>query len=307
MFGAGRTAGQDVRMSVQPIVLVWRRQSMWSQASDRLKRRIGRSRLVALLLTIMGAVFGTVSAEVIADSVVPGRILAACAAVVLALASFAARAAPPSLVRDWTRARSTSEALKSDVYTYLSRTGAFRIDDRDDVVLRRLDDLSRSVGDLVRHTTGIESADRPLPDVYDVGTYFATRVEGQITGYYRPKALLMAARVRLARRLELSLGVLATVFGGVVAVVPAIGLSAWIGVLTTIATAIAAHAGSSRYEYQQIEFTRTADELERLSADYAAVGQRRLSDDEFVLACERAISIQNEGWMAKLGNEDSEG
>jgi hypothetical protein len=70
--------------------------------------------------------------------------------------------------------------------------------------------------------------------------------------------------VRTTRRLEVGIGAVAAVFGAVVAVFPAIGISAWIGVLTTVATAIAAHAGAARYAYQQIEFPRTADELERL-------------------------------------------
>lgn len=295
-------------MDVEPVMLVWRRQNVWSRASNRLKARISRSRLIALVLAIAGAVLGTASAEVIDTSPAAGRILAACAAVSLALATLAAGTGTPSAVRDWTRARSISEALKSDVYCYLSRTGPFRGedgDDRADLALRRLDELIRSAGDLVRHTTGVQPVDRPLPSVRDVDSYVAVRVEGQISDYYRPKALRMAARVTLTRRVELGLGALGAVFGAVVAVYPAVGLSAWIGVLTTIATAIAAHAAAARYEFQQIEFTRTADELERLSAGRAASAERRLNDDEFVLACERVISIQNEGWMAKLSTDDS--
>jgi len=246
-------------------------------------------------------VLGTASAQLISEHVVSGRILAAGASVVLALASFAVRGAAPAVVRDWTRARSVAEALKSDVYSYLSGTGPFRGENRDDVALRRLEDVVDSVGDLVKYTTGVEPARRPIPAVHDVETYLAVRVEGQLAGYYRPKARHMATRVRIARRLEMGLGAVAAVFGAVVAVFPTVGVSAWIGVLTTIAAAISAHASMSRYEYQQIEFTRTAGELERLSARRAGAGTGQLSDDEFVLACERVISIQNEGWMAKLG------
>ncbi|MBB4906265.1 DUF4231 domain-containing protein [Actinophytocola algeriensis] len=290
-------------MSVQPIMLVWRRQSAWSQASDRLKRQISRSRVVALALAIVGAVLGTAAAEMIKEHVLPGRIVAAAAAVALALASIAVRVTSPSVVRDWTRARSMAEALKSDAYCYLSRTGPFVGDDRDEVALRRLDELGELAGDLVRYITGIEPAERPLPDVHDVDTYVSVRVEGQITGYYRPRARLMAGRVRLARRLEMGLGIMAAAFGAVVAIFPTMGLSAWIGVLTTVATAIAAHASGSRFEYQQIEFTRTAEELERLSAGYTAADKEQLDADEFVQACEQVISIQNESWMVRLSTE----
>jgi hypothetical protein len=202
--------------------------------------------------------------------------------------------------------RSVSEDIKADVYCHLAGVSPFQTGDRDQIALQRLDELSRNAGDLVKYTTGIAPADRALPPVRDVDTYAEVRVAHQISGYYQPKAREMAQKVRLARMLELTFTAVGAVAAAVVAVVPSADLSAWIGVLTTITAAIAAHASASRYEYQQIEFTRTADELERLTARRAVGGTGQLDDEQFVLACERVISIQNEGWMAKLGTDDQE-
>jgi hypothetical protein len=283
------------------IALLWQRQSVWSQAANRLKAKITRARTTALLLIIVGAVLGTASAQAQGTA---GRGLAAGAAVALALASFASRSSSPTAVRDWTRARSVSEAIKADVYTYLSGVRPFNGADREEVALRQFDNLTRRVHDIIKHTTGLTPIDRPLPAVQDVNTYVELRVAPQVSGYYRPKAREMAGKVQLAHALEVTLSAIAAALAAVVAVLPSAGLSAWIGVLTTVATAVAAHTGASRYEYQQVEFTRTADELERLTAFRTAGGYQ--DDQEFVLACERIISIQNEGWMAKLGTDDTD-
>ncbi|ONI77975.1 hypothetical protein ALI144C_31750 [Actinosynnema sp. ALI-1.44] len=293
-------------LSATAVTLLWQRQNIWSQSADRLKARITRSRVAALLLIMAGAVLGTASSQVLDQQTTVGRVLAACAAVVLALASFASLGSSPQVVRDWTRARSVSEGIKADVYCYLAGVTPFHNEDRDRVALERLDALTADTADIVKHTTGTDSVDRPLPRVRDVDTYAEVRVAHQITGYYRPKAREMARRVRFARLLEVTVSAVGAALAAAVVVFPSASTSAWIGILTTLATAVAAHAGAARYEYQQIEFTRTADELERLATHRAATGASQMGDDQFVLACERVISIQNEGWMAKLSATDQE-
>ncbi|MET9002196.1 DUF4231 domain-containing protein [Amycolatopsis sp. NPDC004169] len=289
-------------MTDPTVNLLWRRQSVWSQAADRLKARLGRSRTTALVLTITGAVLGTTSAELIGAAALAGRILAACSCVALALASYVIAATGPQVARNWTRARSVSEALKADVYCYLAGAGPFRDEDRETTGQQRLEELSGSAGDLLKHIADIEPIVRELPRVSDVNSYAKERVRAQLETYYRPKARKLAGCVRWGRRIEVGLGALAAALGAVVAVFPAATVSAWIGVVTTVATAIAAHVSAARYEHQQIEFTRTADELERLLARRS--GADKLDDDAFVQACERVISIENEGWMAKLGIDD---
>ncbi|MFG1645512.1 DUF4231 domain-containing protein [Amycolatopsis sp. NPDC049252] len=289
-------------MTDPTVTLLWRRQSVWSQAAGQLKARVSRARTTALTLTITGAVLGTASAELLEAAAVPGRVLAACSCIALALASYVIAGAGPQVVRDWTRARSVSEALKADVYCYLAGAGAYRDGNREAIGQRRLEELTSSAGDLLKHVAGIEPVRRQLPLVNGTDSYAEERVLSQLETYYRPKARKMAERVRWGRRFEVGLGAFAAALGAIVAVFPATAVSAWIGVVTTVATAIAAHVSAARYEHQQIEFTRTADELERLLARRSSANG--LDDDAFVQACERVISIENEGWMAKLGIDE---
>ncbi len=89
------------------------------------------------------------------------------------------------------------------------------------------------------------------------------------------------------------------VLGALAARFPGWGLGAWIAVVTTVIAAVGAHAAAARYDYQLVEYLRTAQELTRLRRATAyATSDAELGD--LVVQCERVISIQDEGWMAKL-------
>jgi hypothetical protein len=199
--------------------------------------------------------------------------------------------------------RSVSESLKADVYRYLAGAVPFRAADRDAVLLRRLDERMADAGDLVKHTTAIEPLSRDLPPVSDVPTYLAHRLEAQLTGYYRPAARRMARRAALIRRLAATLSGTAAALTAVVGLVGGAGLTTWIGVVTTVTTALTGYGAAQRYEYQQLEYARTANQLERLRAGRLS-GQSQADDDAFVTNSERVISISNEGWMAMVTEED---
>jgi hypothetical protein len=284
------------------VVYLWQRQSVWSQTANRIKAGISRARLVTLALTIAGAVLGTAASQAIGSHPTLGRLFAAAAAVALVLVPIVGRGASRETVQDWTRARSVSEALKGEVHTYLAGVEPFGGEDRDALLLRRFEKLMGAVGDLIKHCSGISAKAREIPAVRDVASYVTVRVRGQIDDYYSPGARRMGARSTLLKRGETTLAAVAAVLAAAVGIFPSEALAAWIAVLTTLAAALAAHAAAGRYEYQQIEFARTADELERLLAWRTTTGAS--GDDEFVAACERIISIQNEGWMAALTTED---
>ena len=151
--------------------------------------------------------------------------------------------------------------------------------------------------------TTIEPVVRDLPLVCDVGSYLTHRVDAQISGYYRPAARRMATRGARIRWLTVALSGTAAALTAVVGVVGGSALTAWIGVVTTVTTALTGYGAAQRYEYQQLEFTRTANQLERLRT--GRLGERsQLDDDAFVSECERIISISNEGWMAKVADEN---
>jgi hypothetical protein len=190
--------------------------------------------------------------------------------------------------------------MKADLYTFLAGVAPFRGVDADRVLLDRMERLLVDAAGMAKYVAGIDPVQRPLPAVHDVGSYITVRLAEQIAGYYRPKARQMRQRASVIRRLELGIGVVGAALAVLTAVFQIREASAWVGVATTITAALTAHAAAARYEYQQLEYTRTADELDRLRllrADNAL-------DDKFVAACEHVISIQNEGWMAKLTMDD---
>jgi hypothetical protein len=283
------------------LTMLWDRQSVWSTTANRLKRNVVRSRLAGLILTTTGAILGTMSAWFDEDLARLGQANAIAAAVALALASLAGPGMSRRAIENWVRARSVAEAIKTEVYTYLAGVHPFRGEDRTELLLHRCDALVDLASDLSKHTSMITPRARALPDVAGVASYADVRVRDQISGYYRPRAKKMAVHARRLRWIEHALAVASALLAAAAGWPDHPGWPAsWIGVLTTMSTAVAAHVGASRYEHQQIEFTRTADQLERLLAWQALGPDDPAAADEFVAACERTISIQNEGWMATM-------
>jgi hypothetical protein len=71
------------------------------------------------------------------------------------------------------------------------------------------------------------------------------------------------------------------------------GLAAWVPVVTTIATSVTA----ARYDHLVIEYLRTAQRLQHLRQDHLA--NPASNPAAFIDACEAAISVENQGWMAR--------
>lgn len=289
----------------EALIQVWRDQSVWSRAANQLRRGIGRARQRALGFAIAGALLSAASTQVADRHAGATMALAFLSAAVLGLAPLLGQTPATSTVRDWTRTRAVSEALKAELYTYLAGVAPFRGEGRTRLLLDRTNQVIADAADLTRHIAGVRAADRPLPEVHDVESFIAVRIEGQINGYYRPRAADMRRRLARLRLATTVLTAIAAVLAALGGFLPAERVSAWVGVATTIGAAIAAHAAAERYEFQQVEFTRTVDQLEYLRSRYLVGPRSEATADTFVAECERVISIQNEGWMAKLGSGDS--
>ncbi|WP_088961854.1 DUF4231 domain-containing protein [Micromonospora purpureochromogenes] len=286
------------------VTMVWQRQSVWSHAAAAEKRRVVRARRTVAGLTIGAAVAGSLATQLGESHRTASRALAILAAAALLLVPVAARWTSRDTVHAWTRLRSVSEALKADVHRYLAGVAPFAGADRDRVLLRRADTLLDDSGDLVGRTVGRAPVARPLPDIHDVPSYLTARVRGQVTGYYTPMARRMArlaARVRWAATAVTVASALLAATVGVLG--DGLGLTAWLGVAATVTTALVGYGAAEQYEAQQIEFARTADQLTRLCVT-RETGHGWTDDDAFVAEAERIISLSNEGWMAKMIEED---
>jgi hypothetical protein len=282
-----------------PVDQVWRQQSVWSQIANRMESSIGRVRTASLTLTIGSAILATVAGVVSGAGPAVGSALAVVAAVGVGVVPVLRPRWSGTVLRDWTRARSVSEALKSEVYLCLAGAGDYAGQDRDTQLVKATDAVLRQATDLLRHGTDIEPVRRDLPDVSDHMSYFRVRVDAQADGFYRPRARRLQVRLTWFRRVELGLSVVGVALGAMAARFPSSGFGAWIAVVTTITAAGGVHVAAARYEYQLVEYLRTAEELTRLR--HAASRTTSVAElDDLVMQCERVISIQNEGWMAKL-------
>ncbi|OLT06307.1 hypothetical protein BJF90_17780 [Pseudonocardia sp. CNS-004] len=279
---------------------LWREQSLWSRTADRMKRRIEAARRTALVLVVVVAALATAGATL--AGTVPGlaRALAAVAAAGSAFLPVLRPAWSGARLREWTRARSVSEALKSEVYLWLAKAGPYRDDPAGARLRETTDRVCADGADLLVRRQGIEPADRPLPAVSDPSSYFAVRVRSQVDGYYRPKADALAETLRRFRIAEIAVGAAGAVVGGTAALLGA-SIAAWVAVLATVGTALATHVAAARYEFQLIEFLRTAQRLNQLAVAASSADPGHMAD--LAVEAEEVISVENQGWMAKLAEE----
>jgi hypothetical protein len=285
---------------------VWRQQSIWSQTGNRLKRDLTRSRAAALVLTIAGAVMAILGTQVAGVSTPAGKGLLWATAVAVGLVPVIRPRFGRQAVEIWARARSASESLKEQVYTYLAEVSPYRGADRDQQLRQRAQATLAAVEDLLPRTAGIEPKSRSLPAVHDIDGSVAIRVTEQIHGYYRTQAEQLRGRLRWLRGAELALAVAAVVLSATAGSIGVKGVAAWVPVVTTVSAALAAHVAAARYEFLLVEYSRTAAQLERLRDGRQSLDdpdQAAHADDTFVAECERVISAQNEAWMAKLTSD----
>jgi SMODS and SLOG-associating 2TM effector domain 1/Protein of unknown function (DUF4231) len=290
---------------------LWDEHAGWSRTADMLKSRRVRWGIVVLVLTICGATFQTLTTS-LAESWngVPVRFLVAGAAtIVLALVPFLSGSLlSPAGARKWLRARSVSEGIKSEVYTY--RAGAEPYDKPDalTVLQQKVRSIRDWAKDLERERAMVGSPTKVLPPPLDSDGYLNARVYHQINQYYRPQGQKNAKRADLFQKIGLALAALVAVLSAFATMKGSAGstdIAPWIAVLTTIGGSVAAYAAGARYEFQATTFYATARQLADLAEDWIASDKQAPSKEwsEFVRACEEAISAENRGWMAKLDEQ----
>jgi hypothetical protein len=274
-------------------------------SADALKAGPGRARRLRLVLVIAGAALALAATQVEPEAKSLGVALAVVGAVVMAAVGVLGARETAVRVRQWTRARSVSEAIKSEVFLFLTSSGDYASGDRQerlDAEVQRLEYGTGDGADLQRFTGGIKAVERPLPPVVDVESYLQVRVrDSQLANYYEPNSKLMRRRVRQFKTLEVTLALCAGTLAAVATRAPTVG--AWATVATTAAGATVAYAASERYELLWIEFSRTAAELRRLAERRTNAKGKPLSPNDLAVACEDVISVQNQAWMAKWGEE----
>ena len=230
------------RLDVRPYDLVtapvipaaewaWRRQSIWSQTAGKLKAGPHRLWGIRMGLTAVTAALALAGSQVKTVSLPASIALAVAAALSMAAVALLRGQQNVEQVRYWTRARSVSEAIKTEVFLFLSQSGSYDGPDRERRLEAEVQRLEHEVGDLQRYTDGVRAKDRSLPAVHDVASYLDVRVrQSQLEGYYEPKARLMRQRLRALKAVEVTLALVAAALAAVAAIWPSVG--AWAAVVT---------------------------------------------------------------------------
>jgi hypothetical protein len=282
--------------------MTWADQRSWSATAGQLRSSLSRWRMVAGIAAVLGAFLSTLSASLDERHGTARVTLALAGAVALAITPYVLRTKSDSAhVMAWLKARATSEALKSALFTYLvceRFTGGVALLHRKHRILDNAPNL------VLRSSRGAPPADRALVSM-SADEYVSERVRNAAQEYYEPAAIRRAHKARTLREMEFWLGMLAVVIGAIAAGnadSPRLaGFGPWVAVLTTAGAAVAAHATSWRLEQEAMLLSGTARRLRAVSAAWSIDPNRSQPDRvrKLVDECEAAIAAENRSWVAE--------
>jgi hypothetical protein len=130
---------------------------------------------VRLALTVSAAGLALTGSQLKSASLSASIALSVTAALAMAAVGLLRGRQSAEQVRRWTRARSVSEAMKTEVFVFLSQSGLSELD-RERRLEAEVQRLEHDAGDLQRYTEGVQAKDRPLPAVRDLENYLEVRV-----------------------------------------------------------------------------------------------------------------------------------
>jgi hypothetical protein len=209
-------------------------------------------------------------------------------------------------VRERVRARSASEALKEAIYRYPVGAPPFGPDRTPADLIKRCQTVKGKVRDLAANAAMVEPAQRERPLTLTPDEYVTKRVNEKVERCFLLKGKQNALAAKRPHDLEFGLGMPAVNPGAGAGAGASTGF-VWLGVPGPWA-AVTARLAASRYDHQATTCFETADRLKGLSDEWLA-NHKRLNPDcvgRFVGDCERAISTENEAWLAEWTSEKGE-
>lgn len=245
---------------------------------------------------LVGGIFGTAAAQCDGTQ---AKVLALVGTVALFLATYCGRkVAAEQTERGWARVRATAESLKKETWLFLMAAPPYESPTAEESLATRVTEISSRTQDLDSRLASYDADSKDVPNVVTLDDYVQQRVSDQIDRYYRPAAKRDAARARQLRNGQAAFTFLAGLFGAVAAFGLAAYLSSWIAVLTNLAAAFAAHSTALRLDANAAAYLATARQLEQLRDRFSG-SNTGTAEQELVLACENAISGQNDQWLAE--------
>lgn len=279
----------------------WNMQAQWSRLADAKKRGVVRGRVLALALIVLVAILGVLSASIAVPHPNWGKGLAATAAVCAALLPLLRPLFTGQVLVDFTVSRRIAENTKSLVVGWLALNGGSSATADTRELQQQVRALRLLAPELIAELDESVPADSPLPPIKDLDSYLELRIREQIDTYYRPRARRIDRTLLILDRCSFGLGLLGALLGALAVFWERL-LAGWIAVVTTIATALSAHIAASHYRFQQLEFTRTAEQLEQLILMATGTPAGELS--QVVADGEAIILGENRAWQTTLSKPD---
>jgi hypothetical protein len=283
----------------------WQSQRLWSEVASRAGSHIDRWRRRNLMLLGIGSLMGALAAQ---EHWIGAEIRSGCAivgAAVLALAGvFQSAFLGPDQVRLRTVARMASEALKAQVYRYLTGVPPYGGEDADSILISAATRVDDEAADYLAAKASATADDKAPPKVANIDEYIRERAVQQ-HDWHISRVRSLESRARALHAAELiatsAAAVLAAVasLAGLTDLTEVASIGAWVGLATTVSSAIAAHLAAGRYERLAATYAHTATQLDRLIVDRES-SKSIDRDAAFVDAVEAVLAAQNGGWVVLM-------
>lgn len=279
---------------------VWDQYCGYAATSRGKKASLEKWQKLVLFSTISGAVLGVLSQN-LGKYAIWSQCLGAFSGVLIALSAyFSKEFIKPEKERLWVQARSIAEALKSEVYLYV--TGIHPYDKKG-----AAKELKEKANELEKKVVGFTAKDlkdkekKEMPsNPMTIECYIKERIEDQRDGFYIPRANKYekyANRWNIVRWVLGAIGVILAVFNG-------IGISGyiggWVAVIGTITVTVVAHISTNRYNYLMLSYRSAAQKLKRNLSEW---GDKIITDQELIKKCEETISSENKTWLLEWSKE----
>jgi len=281
----------------------WKQYRKWAATSRIQKSAIMKWRIFVLILLIIGAICGAISATEEGDSTFSlMQLVSYTGAIALGLSAFFNTQA---LSRDreqrWILARSIAEACKSEIFKYRVSGPPYDTEQCDRILRKRIDNI---VGKANQISPVILSDKELLADIdrqpLNAESYIEQRVKQQRDSYYLPAAKKNADIMKWGRAAGIGFGAVAAILSALTTAVP--DTTHWVAVISTVTASITAFLFSGRYNYLAISYQTTADRLEQILLDWNLEKEKSGASADFhpfMAEFENAISIENNAWVAE--------
>lgn len=279
---------------------VWRRQRQWSALADVTARKLAGWRLVNLALVVVGALCGALATQAGLLGRIATVAIGVGGAIALAGAAFVqTQYLNADRVRNRVRARAVSESIKSLVYQRLVDVAPFDGPGSDEKLGEAVAKLEAGVSSLAGSVLLVEVEPTPVPAVATVADYIALRAMPQRAFHFDKIEVheRLGSRWRAAELVGTLSAALLSAVGGAL---PGTDVSAWVGVATTIAAALAAHLAGTQHARIAARYGVTVAEIDRIMDRFDPATATGAQAAEFVAGVEGVLAAQNDTWITTL-------